>query len=302
MDAAVVIPTFNRKDALRAALQSSFAQTVPIEAIVVDDGSTDGTEEMMRREFPHVLYERHSGPNGPAFLRNRGSELASAPILFPIDDDAMFASSGTVEQTLAEFQHPRVAAVGIPFINVRTDSIVQQRAPDDGRLHVTNAFVGAAHAVRRDRFLAVGGYRPAMFYMGEESDLCVRFLDHGWIVRLGRADPMHHFESPQRVTRRADLYGRQNDILYPWYNVPWPYFPFHLAGTTALGVIFGFRVGRPGIMLKGLMQGYRGIFSQFGQRKPVRRSTYRLSRLLKRHPLPLEQIADLLPPLQDGPV
>lgn len=104
--AAVVIPTFNRKDYLRKAIVSSLAQTVPVEVVVMDDGSTDGTAEMMRAEFPRIIFEQHPGPNGPSFLRNRGSELATAPILFPIDDDSVFDSTKTVEQTLAEFNHP----------------------------------------------------------------------------------------------------------------------------------------------------------------------------------------------------
>ena len=141
---SVVIPTYNRKDHLREAIRSSLRQTVPVEIIVLDDGSTDGTEQMMREEFPAIRYQRFAGPNGPALLRTLGSDMASGEILFPIDDDARFPSCHTIQQTLEDFQHPRIGAVGIPFINVCSDGKLQQVAPDRHRVYVTSTFSGCA--------------------------------------------------------------------------------------------------------------------------------------------------------------
>jgi GT2 family glycosyltransferase len=295
--AAVVIPTYNRRECLRAALLSAMAQTVPMEMVVIDDGSTDGTPEMVRAEFPQVKFEQHKGPNGPSMLRNLGSKLATAPILFPIDDDSTFASPHTVQQTLAEFDHPRVGAVGIPFINVRLNQNLWQHAPQSSGIYVTQAYIGAAHALRRDLFLHLGGYRPHFFYMGEEQDYCIRMLDAGYVVRLGRADPMHHHESPSRSLVRSDIYGRRNDVLYLWHNAPFPEAPIYLIGTTVRGVIFGFRVGRPWRMIRGLASGWLAVLHEWSGRKPVSRQTYKLSRMLKYHEYSLEQIESLLPPI-----
>jgi glycosyltransferase involved in cell wall biosynthesis len=188
--AAVVIPTRNRRELLKVALDAVLAQTVQAEVIVLDDDSDDGTEEMVRRNYSSVRYQRFSGPCGPSVLRNRGTEMASAPIIFAIDDDAIMVSPRTIEQTLAEFDDPRIAAVGIPFINVRKGSVIHQQAPDTNDRWICEAYVGASHALRRDVFLAAGGYREDFFYMGEEGDLCVRLLDKGYVVRLGRAAPI----------------------------------------------------------------------------------------------------------------
>ena len=65
---SVIIPTKNRKALLRAVLHSVQKQTVKCEVFVMDDGSTDGTEAMVRSEFPEatVLHEEASkGPNIP---------------------------------------------------------------------------------------------------------------------------------------------------------------------------------------------------------------------------------------------
>ncbi len=74
---SVVIPTHNRKDLLRRCLEAATNQDYPdYEVIVVDDGSTDGTGEMVQHEFPQVRYIRQEPNRGPAAARNRGIEAA----------------------------------------------------------------------------------------------------------------------------------------------------------------------------------------------------------------------------------
>lgn len=298
--ASVVIPTFNRKDCLRNAVTSCFNQTVPVEVIVMDDGSTDGTAEMMRTEFPQAIFETYPGPNGPCFLRNRGSALAAAPILFPIDDDAEFKSPETVEQTLKEFNHPRIGAVGIPYINVRVSNTVHQRSASGTKIEVMATYVGASHALRRDIFLRLGGYKPEMFYMGEEKDYSIRLLDAGYVVRAGRADPIYHYESPNRSSFRAAFHARKNDILFPLRYVPQPYLLPYLAVTTFNGIKFGFKVGTPIRMLRGVTAGWLSVLPELRNRKAVRRETYHLYRRLLKGYLDLEEVEPLLAPICDS--
>ena len=296
--ASFVIPTRYRSEELRNLLCSVLAQTVSVEIHVMDDGDCEAAGRMICREFPQVHYHRIAANREPTFQRNRGMELASADIVFPVDDDTLFVSSRTVEQTLTEFDHPRVGAVGIPFVNVRQDQIVRQRAPEADGVHMIHAFVGAAHAMRRDVFLGLGGYREHFFYMGEEGDLCVRMLQAGYVTRLGRADPIHHLESPCRDFRRADYCGRRNDVLFAWHNVPLMYLPLHLAATTLRGAAFGVRVGRPMRMWQGLLGGYLGCFVHRAARNPVPAAIYRLSRSLKKGGAQrLDAVDPLLPPV-----
>jgi len=298
-DATVVITTKNRKDDLRTALASCLEQTANIEILVIDDGSDDGTSEMVRNEFPTVHLDRQETSLGLIAERNRGADLASAPIVVSIDDDAAFPSPRTIEQTLAEFDHPRVGAVAIPFINVRQDEhAVHQRAADDGERYVVHKYIGTAHALRRDLFRQLTGYRPWFIHQGEEGDYCVRMLAAGYVVRLGRADPIHHFESPRRDFRRMDYYGRRNDVLSAWCNVPLPSLLWQLPGTTVKGALFGLKLGRPFRMLYGLAGGYASICRHFGERSPVSTNAYRLSQSLKRNgPMPLSEIESDLPPM-----
>lgn len=298
VQASIVIPTCNRITELRALLYSCLNQTALVEIIVVDDAANDEVEQMIHEEFSGVRYYRLSQSKGPAFQRNRGIALATAEVVFPVDDDSLFVSPHTVKQTLAEFNHPRIGAVGIPYINVNQDPRVLQEAPRDGAIHVTYSFVGAAHAVRRNVFLKVGGFREHFFYMGEESDLCLRMLSAGYVTRLGNADPIHHVESPRRNMGWASFSGRRNDIRFVWHNVPLPELPLHLAGTTFNGFKAALTQGYFQSMVRGTAAGYADLFRRWHERKPVTRDTYRLHRELKKKSRRLDEIEQALPPIR----
>ena len=297
IQASVVIPSCNRIEELRALIHSCLNQTAPVEIIIVDDAANDDVEQMIHAEFSGVRYYRLGKSKGPAYQRNRGIQLATTNVVFPVDDDSLFVSPHTVEQTLAEFNHPRIGAVGIPYVNVNQDSRVLQKAPPDGAIHVTYSFIGAAHAVKRDVFLKMGGFREHFFYMGEENDLCLRMLSAGYVTRLGNADPIHHVESPQRNVSWASFSGRRNDIRFVWHNVPWPALPMHLAGTTFNGFKAALTQGYFRSMVRGTAAGYADLFRRWHERNPVTRDTYRLHRELKKKSRRLDEIEQALPPI-----
>ena len=84
---SVIIPTYNRRDLLKRALLSVFAQSLlPTEVIVIDDGSTDGTALMIATDFPTVRYYRQVNA-GVSSARNLGIDLAKANWLAFLDAD-----------------------------------------------------------------------------------------------------------------------------------------------------------------------------------------------------------------------
>jgi GT2 family glycosyltransferase len=83
---SVVIPTYNRADALSQALTSVYAQShQPFEVIVVDDGSTDETA-MVVAGFEHVVYV-YQDNQGVSAARNRGIELSKGTFIAFLDSD-----------------------------------------------------------------------------------------------------------------------------------------------------------------------------------------------------------------------
>jgi GT2 family glycosyltransferase len=293
--ATVVIATRNRKDDLRRALASCRTQTVVVEVLVLDDGSTDRTAEMVRREFPEVRIVRHEGSKGYIVRRNEGARLAQKPIIFSLDDDAAFATPDVAAETLAWFAEPRVGAVAIPFCNVNNGPQVYQRAPDANGCYVADRFIGTAHALRRDLFLSLGGYREAYVHQGEEGDYCLRMLQAGFVVRLGYGGLIHHFESPQRSLDRTDYYGVRNQIWFNWRNVPWPDVVVRLPASLSMLLGYSFRVGRFRQRTRGIRDGLGQIMLGKVKREPVKRITYRMFRRLQKHgPVRLEEVRRLM--------
>ena len=298
MKISVVIVTKNRKDELHRAISSVVRQTEPTEVVVLDDGSTDGTSDMVRSKFPHVRVYRTEGSLGYVVQRNRGALLCSGDVIFSIDDDAEFSSRRVIEQTVAGFCHPRIAAIAIPYVEPCNSSERFQNAPSVDAIWVSDSFRGTAYAVRRQVFLRLGGFRDQIVHQGEEMDFSIRLLNFGFIVRLGIGDSIIHYEVPQRDRRRIDFYGRRNDILFAWQNVPMPYFPMHLLATTFNGFRYALRSKSFHSMISGILSGYLDMCSNRHWRQPVSRSSYRLQRALKkRGPKMLNDIEPLLPPL-----
>ncbi len=271
-----MIITQNRKDDLRTSLRSALEQEGDFELLVLDDGSHDGTGEMLRDEFPQVRVERFTDGAGLAARRNDAIALASGDIIVSIDDDAVFTSTDTVAVTVNDFDHPRIAAVAMPFIDVGITPEIQQRAPDADDTWLGPVYRGTANAVRRDVLVELGGYTPEIQWVGEEWDVCLKMMDAGYVIRLGHAEPIHHFTSPKRSSRLIDVYYRRNELLICWMYFPFPWNFVYMVGYVVKGIQRGVKAGRTRNMVDGMRLGLRRCLST--GRRPVNRAAFRLDR------------------------
>lgn len=287
LSASVVIVTHNRKELLRTALISATTQHGAPEVIVMDDRSTDGTPDMVREEFHAVRYVRSKAPSGYIVLRNEAARLATSDVIVSIDDDARFSSDDAVATTLEELADRRVGAVAMPLIHTARGSEVLQRPPSPDGVWVTNAYIGTAHAVRRDLFLELGGYREELEHFFEEPDFCIRLLRAGFVVRLGRASPILHEESLKRNVGRGVHYFSRNHLLFTWTYVPVPHVVPRLLAVAVHGVWFGIRLRQPLAAARGVLAGGREISRRRYERAPVPITLYRRWRTLRRRPAPL---------------
>lgn len=121
---SIVVPTWNRRELLQEVLESLFAQVLPpdeFELIVVDDGSTDGTDqllqEFMQRARFRVVYHKLLRNVGAVPARNVAVRLTQAPVLAFTDSDCRVVP-GWLEAGLAALdRHPEIAFVTGPVHN-----------------------------------------------------------------------------------------------------------------------------------------------------------------------------------------
>jgi len=110
---SVCIPTYNRKDYLKEALESVFAQTYSdYEVVIVDDGSTDGTEQMLKQAGYNIRYYwvNHTGQYA---ARNKLIELAQGEYITFVDsDDLLFPDTFERLIKAVEAHGPNVIAYG----------------------------------------------------------------------------------------------------------------------------------------------------------------------------------------------
>ncbi len=278
----MVIVTRNRAAELAVALESCLRQSVPLELLVVDDASGDGTAALVRERFPSVRLERRSRSHGYIDGRNLGAALATTPFIVSIDDDARFDDPATVERTLADFACEDIAAVSMPRIDVHVSPAVLNRAPDARRIHATDTFVGTAYAVRREVFLALGGFRAGYVHQVEEQEFGMRLLRAGHRIRLGTAPPVLHTASPTRDPARVARYEARNNLLMAWEHLPRLAMLRSLARNLVFFTATGLRRGHALASARGLASGLSDIVSGRALRSPMSESDYGKLRELRR--------------------
>lgn len=184
---SVVIPTRNRSDLLRRALDSVLSQTYPpIDIIIIDDASEDSHayDRIEELDF-RVRYVRNEHPLGPSGARNAGIYLARGELVAFLDDDDEWLPE-KLEKQVREFLHdPEVGAVycrckwrdldtGTEYPHTGTHFahgwILPEQLVED---HTCGA---PTYVVRRDRLISIGCFDTSL--LGREDwDLTIRLAE-----------------------------------------------------------------------------------------------------------------------------
>lgn len=157
-DISIIIPTHNRKELLAQAVQSCIAQKgVSMEIIIVDDGSTDGTEEFCAQLRHPVIFCKQKN-KGPAAARNLGMIYASGEFIKFLDDDDLLAPDSLINQiTILRAEDADMAYAPWRFCDMEIQSL---GSIEGSELHEP-AF----------SFLLTGWWYPAFAYLFRRSFL-----------------------------------------------------------------------------------------------------------------------------------
>lgn len=213
---AVIIPTYNRASFLSTAIESVLTQSNHnIEVIVVDDGSTDHTKELMAKYAPRVRYIFQEN-RGCAAARNFGARITSSEYIVFLDSDDLLAPDKLAIQSTLLDKIPEAGFVYSDSIEFRIDNgkvmyylqpAVARNNPDTFLMkHFLSLGVRPGSLmVRRALFESVGGFEERMRY-NEDSDFIQRlalksrpiFSDYPSIVQR------HH--SSNKSKNRLEIY------------------------------------------------------------------------------------------------
>ena len=187
-----IIPAYNGvsrylAEAMKSALSQSIAHEM--ELIVVDDASTDGTEQLVRR-FPNVFYVGRTKNGGQAVSRNHGARLAKTEFLAFLDQDDLWEPT-FLEETLAVLsKRPDAAVVHADGHQVNEHNDILHY---DAAMKHTNSItqlLRGGHDVatsgslfRKTCFDAIGGYDEQLS-IWEDIDLAIRLYQRFPVIYL----------------------------------------------------------------------------------------------------------------------
>jgi GT2 family glycosyltransferase len=254
---SVVIVSFNVRDYLLRALSALDADsTVPMEVIVVDNASTDGSADAVEQQLPHVTVVRNDTNEGFGRANNTGFERSSGDLVLLLNPDVI-VDRGCLK-AMADFllATPAAGAVGprlrrpdggldlaarrgfptpsAAFYRVVGLSRLFRKSPrfnrynmgafDDAAVHEIDAGTAACLMVRRAAVDKVGLFDPDFFMYGEDLDLCFRLKQGGWkIFYLPEAGALH--------VKGASSRQATGPMLYEFHRAMWRFHRKHYAAS-----------------------------------------------------------------------
>jgi len=238
---SVILVSFNTRELTLATIDSLYASIVDpgfgIEVIVVDNASHDGSADAVAERFPEVGLIRSRENLGFGRGNNLGARNAKGRALLLLNTDTIVRRGAVEALYEALYREPRCGVVGAYLENPdgsyqnsvlllptvwRTfctffwleqfagripafGGMFDRRPPGDTERTV-EAVYGAALMIRRDLFEALGGFDPAYFMYFEESDLCRRVGERGYLVRSVPSARIVHLEGQSSRERPGWIY------------------------------------------------------------------------------------------------
>lgn len=233
---SVIIATWNAAGVLERCLETLEAQQVRggFETIVVDNGSTDHTSEVLARHRNGVRVITNAHNEGFSAANNRGARQARGAILFFLNSDTELLGTDVLERIASTAEDPAVGIVGPMLVNpdgsvqpscaahpsigraLLVASGLHRLLPDALRARVeparwshtrpvdTGWVMGAALAMRAEVFREIGGFWSATTMFAEDEEIAFRAQRHGYRVRFDNAARVLHHGNQSNAQRWSD--------------------------------------------------------------------------------------------------
>jgi glycosyltransferase involved in cell wall biosynthesis len=192
-EVSVIIPTYNRQHFIGKAIDSVLNQTYKdYELIIVDDGSTDGTTEWIKKTYPDVRLVRCEVNRGSASVRNDGIRLATGEFIGFLDSDDEWEPGFLAVQVKALKENPEAVLSYCDYTEVKTDGFqfthnlkpwrsypnLTHQLLMDNIIHTMSLVV-----IRRETLLQAGLLNETL-KISHDRELYLRLLYWGKIVHV----------------------------------------------------------------------------------------------------------------------
>jgi glycosyltransferase involved in cell wall biosynthesis len=166
---AILITTKNRFDYLVFTLEKiqNLLHREDVECIICDDGSTDNTEEYLKKNHPQIKVLKNEKSKGLIYSRNRLLDMTTADFAISLDDDAHFITDNPLELIQNYFENnSNCAVLGFRIFWSLNEpvSINTNEKP-----HRVKGFVGCAHVWRMSSWRTIVNYPEWFVFYGEEG-------------------------------------------------------------------------------------------------------------------------------------
>lgn len=204
-----VVPTFNSARYLGEALDSILAQTYrPIEVIVTDDGSTDGTVDVVDAYSEHIRFVSQP-TSGPSATRNLGLCAAKGGFVAFLDADDLWHPE-KLERQMRRFEERRDLDVSVTHVRMFwADPLSEERAhyQDHSRAQNIPGYATTTLLAPRRVFDTVGPFNTE-YWFGDATDWFLRAREEGLVMELMPDVLTYHRMHESNLTRRRSRESR----------------------------------------------------------------------------------------------
>lgn len=261
---SVVIVNWNRRADVRVALDYlGKVHYRPVEIIVVDNGSEDGSVEEFGKRAG-ILHLALGENAGPAKARNAGATAARGKYLFFLDSDAVLSKRALAPLVALLEEDSGIALAACRIDHAKTRRIDQwiYATPHDRyarQQFEAYSFSAAGALVRRAVFLAAGGFNEKLRIYNEETDLAYRFWRDGHRVVYDSAARVLHRPSDMGRVPGGDYWRL---MIRNWIWIFLQYYPplsawRRIAAYSIIYLFKGWRAGHPAAVWRGIHEALR---------------------------------------------
>lgn len=179
---SITISTKNRIKDLVFTLHSlqNFVERDDVECIVFDDGSTDGTSEILKNDFKKVILLRNEISKGYIYCRNYMLNQTKAEFAISLDDDAHFLSENPLEKIENYFIQNKQC--GLIAFRIFWGLENPNKANSEEQIQQVKAFVGCGHAWRMSAWKTIPNYPEWFVFYGEEQFASYQLFKKNWQI------------------------------------------------------------------------------------------------------------------------